>query len=254
MNDSCVWPVDWSCLPQDLTADEDRELLREQVDTAVAILWALSGRQFGCQRLTVRPCPGWRDGEDAYLSAGLPSVGFAPVLFNGAWRNVSCGGGRCRADGPSVVRLPGPAHKVESVVISGDVLDPAGYRLEGSTLYRAGGLAWPGQDLSRPLPEPGTWSVNYLRGTPPPAGAARHVATLAAELWAACKGDKCRLPKRWQSVTRQGVTIQRMDPQALLKSKWTGLPEVDMWLQAHNPNGLDQPTVIASHDTIGLMR
>lgn len=252
-DDSCVWPVDRTCLPQDVTAPDDRERVEEAVRTAVGVLWAFTGRQFGCQRLTARPCPGWRDSADAYTSAGV-GVGMVPVLYGGVWRNVTCGGGACRVDGPTVVRLPGPVHAVERVTVAGDVLDADGYRLEGNTLYRVGGGEWPAQDLARPLGEPGTWGVTYLRGTPPPPGAARMVGTLAAEFWKACTGQKCRLPRQWQQVQRQGVTVTRFDPTDLLAAKRTGLPEVDMWVSAHNPNRLDQPTVIASHDTMGLMR
>lgn len=249
MSDSCVWPVDRTCLPSDLTSDEDKARLQEAVDTAVGVLWALTGRQFGCQRLVTRPCPGWDRFYDDYIAYGLPGIGFSPVLHAGVWRNVGCGTD-CVADGPGVIRLPGPVAKIENVTVDGVIIDPTSYKLEGNRLYRLNDEEWPSQNLRRPAGEPGTWTVQYLRGTPPPAGAAMAVGQLTKEFWAVCTGQKCRLPKRTMSVQRQGLTITRADPTDLLANKQTGLPEIDMWIAAHNPNKLDQPTKVGSPDLV----
>src|SRR5699024_9712469 len=107
------------------------------VDTAVQVLWALTGRQFGCQTLVARPCPGWDDPRwEGYQAAG--GSGFMPVLYGGQWSNVYCGSG-CLADGPSIVTLPGPVAGVGGVDVDGDVIDPVGWRIEGDRLSRAGG-------------------------------------------------------------------------------------------------------------------
>jgi hypothetical protein len=121
------------------------------------------------------------------------------------------------------------------VVIEGVVLDESEYRLEGDLLYRVG-TDWPKQDLTRPLDEPGTWSVTYLRGNPPPPGSAKLVGQLAAEFLAACNGGKCRLPRRVRSVTRQGVTYDMVDPTDIYATGKTGIPEVDLWLSSVNPH------------------
>ena len=144
--------------------------------------------------------------------------------------------GKCR-------RQPGPfaIGEVVEVRIGNTVLDPSAYVLEGDLLYRTGGLSWPSQDLTRPLPEDGTWSVTYTRGVPPPEGTAVLAGLLAKEFISACTGGKCRLPRRVQSVSRQGVTYDMADPLPLLQAGKTGLPEIDLWLQAVNPHVLQSP-------------
>lgn len=247
MSDSCVWPVDRTCLPGDLTADEDKARLQEAVDTAVGVLWALTGRRYGCAVTLARPCPNPARYADDYAAAGYGGVGFAPVLMDGSWINVGCGGG-CDDDGPTSITLPGPVSEVLEVTVEGVALDPAGWALEGNRLIRVGGRDWPFQDMTRPLGETGTWSVKYMRGTPPPPGAAMAVGQLAKEFWAVCTGRKCRLPSRTMSVQRQGLTITRADPTDLLANKQTGLPEVDLWITAHNPYKHAEPARVGSPD------
>lgn len=43
--DQCTWPVDTSCLPE-VTPDNAHQI-REAIDTATHVLWALTGRRFG---------------------------------------------------------------------------------------------------------------------------------------------------------------------------------------------------------------
>lgn len=54
----------------------------------------------------------------------------------------------------------------------------------------------------------------------------------------ACGGGKCRLPRRVQTVSRQGVTYQMVDPTDIYRDGLTGLPEVDIWIASVNPNRL----------------
>lgn len=243
MNDACVWPVDRTCLPSDVSSPDDVARLNEAIDTAVGVLWALTGRRFGCQRVIARPCPHPVDSMGDY---DLP-VTYMPTLFAGDWYNVGCGQSGCSPNGPTNVILPGPVSEVLTVTIDGVELDAASYRLEGNRLYRVEG-EWPRQDLAKPAGSDGTWSVEYLRGEAPPSGAAMAVGQLAKEFWNVCTGGKCRLPKRTQQIQRQGISITRADPTDILAQKQTGLPEVDMWIKAHNPNGLDSQTVVMSPD------
>lgn len=250
---SCSWPVDRTCYPALPTlsgsptdteqAAYDAAVAKQNAneDQAVAVLWALSGRQFGACETTVRPCPATFGSYDPF-----PLLrGFVLLREGGHWLNFPCGCiGGCSVSGPRVVHLPGPVSSVESVTIEGIVLDPDGYQLEGDALYRRGGAHWPRQDLGRPLGETGTWSVTYLRGNPAPAGVAQLVGLLAKEFLAACDGGKCRLPRTVVSTTQRGVT-HTFDPTKLLASGKTGLPEVDTWLAAVNPNHLTEaPAVV----------
>lgn len=252
MSDSLVWPVDASLLPVlpegDVVA---RQRLQAAIDTAVMVLWRLTGMHYGMQRLVARPCPRVQDTVNDYGLLGSGHV--TPVLSGGTWFNVGCAGG-CQSDGPGSVHLPGPVYLVESVGVgSGDeVIHPSSYYVEGDRLIRAHGEAWPTQDLQRPLGEPGTWRVTYLRGVGAPAGAGAIVASLAGELYkAVVDPGKCRLPKGWQTVQRQGITVQRMDASELLNAGRTGLPDVDLWVKALNPKGIMRPATVGSVDTLG---
>src|SRR5699024_12540280 len=122
MNVSCEWPVSVDCLPSFESGDPDREAkaarLQDAVDTAVQVLWALTDRQCGCQTLVARPCPGWDDPRWAdYQAAG--GSGFMPVMYGGQCSYVDCGSGRL-ADGPPIVRLPGPVAGGGGAVGGGD--------------------------------------------------------------------------------------------------------------------------------------
>lgn len=238
---SCTWPVDRSCLPEAI-GDVDIAQQQDAENLAVQVLWALSGRQFGACPVQARPCPAPCHSLQE-ISIGVPPYGFSgsffPVWDGRNWRNVTCGcGPQCSWRAPNVVHLASrvalPVQEVVEVVIEGEVLDDSEYQLEGDLLYRVSGN-WPPQDLTRPLDEPGTWSVTYLRGTPPPAGSAKLVGLLAKEFLAACNGGKCRLPRRVRSVTRQGVSYDMVDPVDIYQEGKTGIPEVDLWLSAVNP-------------------
>ncbi len=249
----CTWDVDWTCLPnvEELEADDDRVRLQAAVDTAVMVLWALTGRQFGVCATTVRPCPHQKDRR--WSDTVIPGIGWIPVLDAGVWRSMAlCTRSSCTADSLSVVELPGHVQDVVEVIVDGVVIAPSSYRLEGSRLYRAGGRDWPAQDLGRPAGDLGTWSVTYNQGWPPPAGAAAMVGALAREFWAMCSGGKCRLPRRVTSVSRQGVTFQMVDPTDIYQSGQTGLPEVDLWVTAINPNHLSSPSQVMSPE-VGVL-
>lgn len=239
-----TWPVDRTCLPDIAELSDAEELkLQEAIDTAVMVLWAFTGRQYAIEDLEVRPCP--HDDRAHWDGNGTP---WSPALIAGQWFNLPGCWSECTPHGDGVVQLPGPVTAVTAVTVDGVLIDSSGWRREGDYLYRTNGGAWPGQDYSRPLGSPGTWSVSYQRGVRPPAGAASMVGQLAKEFYAVCTGGKCRLPRRWQSVTRQGVTIQRADPTDLLANNQTGIPEIDTWVHALNPNKLAQPARVVSPD------
>lgn len=253
----CEWPCDDTCLPEtdESVPDETRQAAK---DIAVAVLWALSGHQFGACPYRVRPCPnncgpGWGvGGQRPYYTQ--PGIGFdlgVPIVaWDGShWINVACGclGSTCRRTGPGMVHLPGPVYRVEQVQVADTILGDDEYSVEDDVLYRKG-ASWPAQDLSRPLPEMGTWSVTYLKGYPPPYGAAKMVGVLAAEFLAACTGRKCRLPRNVTSVSRNGVSFETglvgRGMATIYDMGKTGITEIDLWLSAVNPHHIMQaPTV-----------
>ena len=240
---SCLWPVSTRCLPE-VTAPEDQAQLQQAIDTAVHVLWSFTGRQFGTCPIIIRPCPREHD----RFVGWMPGYAWYPDLDSGVWRNIGCGcGSTCRVDGPGVVHLPGPVSSVTAVTVDGAVIDSSLYVLEGDRLYATSGR-WPEQDLSKPAGSPGTWSIEYLQGVAPPAGAADAVGVLALEFWNLCRGQKCRLPRGTESVSRQGVSMKIADPTALFENMQTGIPEVDLWIAAVNPHRLSAPSAVSSPD------
>lgn len=239
----CDWPVDRSCYPA-VEGDLDMAKQRYAEELAVQVLWALSGRQFGVCPVVLRPCP--QPSPAVRYGGWYGSVPFYPLWNGGAWRNVTCGCiGQCDWRAPTVVHLSTttglPIQEVLEVKIGATVLDESAYVLEGDLLYRTGGIAWPNQDLSKPMGTDGTWSVTYTRGNPVPEGVGVFVGLLAKEFMNACSGGKCRLPRRVRSVTRQGVTMDMADPTSIYAEGLTGLPEIDTWIKAVNPFTLAQP-------------
>lgn len=247
---SFEWPVDDACFPQldpmpdtptpeQLAAREAVLLSRwENKSLAVAVLFNLSGRQYGIETVTARPCP---PQPPAVTVRGQVH----PLIFldGGTWFTETCGcWGRCRHTGPRALHLPGPVQAVTEVTIGGVLLNPGGYVLEGDILYRKTG-PWPSQDLGRPAGEPGTWTVKYERGVAVPSYAAQLAGVLAKEFLAACDGTTCRLPRNVTAVTRQGVSYRVYDPATLPKGR-TGLSEVDLWLSSVNPNALQQNATV----------
>jgi hypothetical protein len=249
MSGPCEWPVARDCLPALPDQDDPNYAAaaaqrRAAEDLAVGVLWALSGRQFGVCPYIARPCietvgPWWP--QYSYYTTSYS------IWFDGGqWITQDCGcHGRCRSSGPGAVHLPGPAQDIIEIIIDGTILDPNEYVLEGDVLHRTGGRhIWPHQDLTRPMGEPNTWSVEFLKGVPVPAGVDRLTGLLAKELYLACTGGQCRLPSTVVSTTRQGVTHQ-FDPSRMYEQGKTGLREVDLWLSSVNPSRLQcAPSVI----------
>lgn len=224
------------------------------VQLASFVLWAATGRQYGGCPVTVRPC--WQRKAPLYQTW---NVGLWGEGFWGLRGNVDGGvqllGGPCACtDGcgcrPDQLLLPGAVQSVTSVVVDGTALDPTQYELQGSWLVRANGLQWPAtQDLSLPAGAVGTWSVTYVEGEPVPAVLLDAAGTYACELAKGrTSGSGCLLPRRVQSVTRQGVDIQFVDTADYLEQGLTGVEQVDLVIRMLNPHGLRRPPRVLSPD------
>ncbi|APD19246.1 head-tail adaptor [Mycobacterium phage Taptic] len=240
-----TWPVDRTCFPPlpelsdpptdaELAARAAAQVTQDNAaQCASTIMWALSGRQYGLEELTARPCPDIVLGIDMWLP-------YVTTLEYGTWVSSPCGCmGQCTVSGPRVVHLPGPVAEVVSVTIDGVSLDESEWQLEGDALYRTEGV-WPRQNLGAPLGEDGTWCVVYLRGVPVPAGVDVMTGALAKELLAACNDEECRIPRTVTGMSRRGVSYD-FDPSKLIAAGKTGLQEIDMWLASVNPNRLMAP-------------
>lgn len=102
-------------------------------------------------------------------------------------------------------------------------------------LARTDGHGWPCCQRDLPDTELGTWSVTWQWGRLPPIGGRFACAALGSQLYLAFHPEAsdsgaCKLPKRIQTITRQGVTIAMLDPLKLFDEGKTGLPEVDLWV------------------------
>lgn len=244
------WPIDRSDLPAlpalgDPPHTEYIVAATEQnaaASIAVAVMHHLSGRQFGLITRTVRPC---RQPLPNHHGPG-PVTSYLLSWEGDRWVNWGCGCvGGCKHGGPRQVHLPGPVYAVTEVKVGADVLTADTYKLEGNVLYRVA-ANWPPQDLGKPLPENGTWSVTYQVGIPVPDGVAQLTGLLAKEIIDALNNEgRCRLPRTVTTVSRQGVTYRAYDPKAIYESGKTGIPEIDLWLSSVNPNHLmAAPSVI----------
>lgn len=259
-----TWPTenDCGCLPPD-AATWDATMIHS-VEVATEILWRLTAGQYGLCREVVRPCtPACGPGSGKHAR-------MRPDIINGQWINMVCGcprasdGCSCGAP-PSSVHLPGPVYWEDPrlgpedpdryrmhVYIDGQRLPGDAYWMYGDNqLIRTDGGTWPTcQDLTAKADEPGAFAIVYWRGTPVPPGGRRAVALLACEIWKACaKGpDSCALPRRVQTVQREGITYTMLDPMDFLDEGRVGLTEVDLWLASVNPGKLHSPSVVLSPD------
>jgi hypothetical protein len=236
------WPLDTSCC--DGWVDQPEPVRRYAGVIAERLLWALSGRRFGVCDVAVRPCR---------RPCAHPSVTVPWWRLGDGWWLATCRcttSAQCWCD-PAQLRLPGPVHEVTQVRVDGAVMPPATYRLDGVWLIRDDGGGWPGcQDLNQAPDQVGTFEVRYRRGRPVPSEAAAAAGVYACEIAKACTSDRtCRLPQRVTSIARQGVDVEFLDPTTLANKGLTGIPEVDAWLRAVNPDRLPEPARVWSPDT-----
>ncbi len=238
---------------------------------ASEILWAASGRQYSgsCGPVTARPCVkscgcwplglgyygfSW-DSGGWWVSGG--GDGFSAVQ---GW--VGAGGG-CYSNGCcgflSRVKLAGyPVTEIVEVLIDGNTVDPANYRLDSYKWLTylddpdTGQVRrWPAcQNLALDDDQPGTFSVTYVHGIAPPQIGLDAAVQLACAL--ATATEDCELPPGTQQVERQGIRIALNYPAS---SRRGGLPPgfsdlalVKLFLDTVNPYGLTRRSAVFTPD------
>jgi hypothetical protein len=232
---ACEWPVDYSaCGASSIPASG----IAKYEDMAVEFLWRWTDQQFGVCEDTIRPCR--QDCFAGVSTYGPPPHGgapFQPVLLRGSWFNVGCGGGcgdRCGCSSSRALRFETPITDVVEVQMGGEVLSPDAYRVDDHRfLIRQDGGEWPYcQNMNRPLGDDDTWAVTVRVGAEVPIGGQVAAGKLALELYkAACGAAGCELPKRVQSISRQGVTVSMMlDQFEDLDQGKTGVWIIDSWV------------------------
>lgn len=247
-------------------AATDPAIVTQANAIATAVIFALTGRQYGACPVTVRPCLPqtcppmqlsrliyWDSrASRGYNNGNLGVLSFVPTLLNGQVYNLNCGlcpTNCCTCEPSCRVLLPGPIQSITNVTKDGVVVAPANY-----TVYNGNELAFitdplnpsiaacPGcQNYDLPLGQVGTWSVTYNIGTPVPNEANFAAGLYALEVAKSLLGDKsCGLPERVQAVTRQGISTVYFDPTKLLNMGLTGLTMVDQLVAVMNPGRLTE--------------
>lgn len=233
----------------------DLEELEIWVQVATDLLHVLSGQQFtGACTKTIRPCEVVC--RCSCHAAGWPTWALDPLW---SWYSLTSGPRCC----PPQIDLGGKVASITSVRVDGEMLASSAYRLdEGRWLVRladedGNNEGWPCcQRLDLPATEDCTFEVAYRTESDVPEAGVRAAADFACELAKACNpaaGD-CRLPKRVQTITRQGVTMALLDPQDFLDKGRTGLYLVDLFLAAVNPEGFRSPPRVLSPDIVSHRR
>lgn len=269
-----VWDLDLSCCltPSGTIPDpclyEGQPVPQSVIDNAKLaasqLLWAMTGRIFGCCTVTIRPCrkgcqdscciPGISDWGYGY-SSGYP---WYPVMQeNGTWTNFSGGcNNQCSCVKLSEIHLPTPVCYINEVKIDGVVVDPTTYRVDGfKSLVRLGSDVWPQcNNLTKPDSELDTWSVTVTYGKPVPELVLLGANEMACEIIKNCIGKPCKLPQRVGSITRQGISVSFLDDMAFLDKGLTGLYFVDLAARTYNPNRLMRKPNVASPDSVNQWR
>lgn len=255
----CEWTLDTGCCPDWDTYDPAVQTAAEL--WATALLDRLTGYQFNQCPVTVRPCgrpcPGfggymtWPVGQPGSSGSGAPWM--IPFVDNGIWRNCGCTGGcTCRAS--CELPIGAPAYAVDEVTIDGVELNPAAYRLDrterGLVLVRVDGECWPEcQDMDVAHDAVGAFTVTYRPGAALPADGEIAAGMLACQFAKSCAGGgDCVLPAQLQSLSRNQIDVQVIDPALLPEAILTGLPDVDRWVRSVNPANLRQRPRVLSPD------
>ncbi len=236
----------------------DTSLLEGAALAASQVLYELSGRLYSglCEK-TVRPCANGSWCGVQVLSRGH-LVGWSDWGGWG-WMNGGDWARACGCQPLSRVLLSGyPVTRITEVLIDGQVVDPATYRLdEWRFLSRIRdpadpdtALLWPAcQNMDVGDDAEGAFSVTYEYGAQPPLVGIEAAKQLACQIYLGCtNADECQLPIGATRVTRQGITIERQffqrDP--VTQSWRTGLALVDLFLNTVNPQGLRRRPVVWS--------
>jgi hypothetical protein len=248
-----------------------RELTLEQIEAMAAQcataasdeLYEWSGRIYPgeCGPVTVRPVSRPTDIDTRAWAATLSTVGWvASQGFASAYGSfnpaVVAHYGSLE---PPTIELPYPMTEVTLVKIDGVVIPEDEYELRDfKTLVRirptretipTARYGWPtSQVMDLPDTEPGTFSVTYMFGNPPPAGGVIAAKKLAELLLLPQLGDETRLPQRLTALTRQGVSVRVTDIVDLVAKGSSGILEVEWFLNSVNPHRNSRQAAVWSVD------
>lgn len=213
------------------------------IQAAVSVLDSFTAHRFGGCSTTIRPCK--RSCFSASSGVWWQYASYPrPVWYDGVWSNLMCGGGctdTCSCTELSEVLLPAPVSGIGQVKVDGVILTPnTDYRLDDwRKLVRLGGV-WPEcNDLNKEDTEVGTWSITFTVGMQLSPLGKMALGELAMEFIKLLMCDSgCKLPKPTQSLTRQGVSMNFIDPGEIFSAGHIGLYLCDLFVTTENPNAL----------------
>jgi hypothetical protein len=243
---------------------EQVEAMAAQAATAASDeLYEWSGRIYPgeCGPVTVRPVSRPTDIDTRAWGATLSTVGWvASQGFASAYGSfnpaVVAHYGSLE---PPTIELPYPVLEIVQVKIDGEVIPEDEYELRDfKTLVRirtsrdaipVARYGWPtSQVMDLPDTEPGTFSVTYTFGNPPPAGGVIAAKKLAELLLLPQLGDTTRYPERLTGFVRQGVSVRVTDIVDLVAKGSSGVLEIEWFLNSVNPNRNSRQAAVWSPD------
>ena len=240
------------------------------IAAATDLLYVLSGRQFRSGRSIVRPTSiqgGYGTQSYLYPYSSMSGYGAAWGFAAGwSWTAVGMGWWQNGQDLSEVV-LQGPVQRINDVIVDGASLGPwepgqpanANYALyDRRRLVRttdASGQnsgAWPwNQQLQLPPSQPGTWLIDYEWGRNPPAAGKVACIALATDIaLSLSSSDSGELPPRVISIAQQGLNVSVGDALNYIREELTGIPMVDLFLQAYNPGRQRRRAVFLSPNSV----
>lgn len=133
------WPLDLSCclvsggFPDPCLGDGTpvpTEITDQMKLAASQFMWAVTGRQFGCCTVTIRPCR--KKCDDSCCIPSNMGFPWTPAhLADGSWTNIACGcQDGCSCSNLCSIDLPSPVCSVDAVFIDGVLVDPSIYRVD----------------------------------------------------------------------------------------------------------------------------
>lgn len=200
------------------TLDPEGPYTEDAIHNASMILYKLTGEKY----------PGVQTSTDVITSNNYGSSMTAPKLIGGQVYNLPHTGSRSIRELDLRAK---PVLSVASVEYRGALLDPSSYTLRNrSYLVRTGQSLWTLDPVHEIV-------VTYTHGSRPPRVGKNAAIRLANEFILWYQGDsRCTLPERVTSVARQGVSYTILDPQDFVKEGKTGVPQVDSFIAAVNPD------------------
>jgi len=238
----------------------------DKAAVASELLYLLSGQQFtgACGPVKIRPFARPVDQDTRAATR------FTPAGYNSSWGYCSAWGmptaGAISHYGcsrpPEIELGVYPVTSITQVLIDGIAIPPNEYQIQDRrTLVRMRTAAsatptdrwgWPTcQIMDLPDTQPGTFSVTYKYGSPPPQAGVDAAAYLAAQLALAQTtktANISQLPQRMRSLSREGVSVQIVDAEDFLINGRTGMYIVDLFLVTVNPKAQRVQPVVWSPD------